>query len=377
MSCSSSLIDGLAAFINGERVSWAALRVTPAELLDECDKEGLTGLVHARLRAVAGCPGASWPEAVQADVASRARAAAAEEVLRRRATISALDALAAAGVRPILLKGTAVAYGVYAAPSFRPRADTDLLIPREQVAAARAVMTALGYEASPNSGGERLFAQFQFWMQDRHGVQHVFDFHWKISTQPTFAQVLTYDELAAEAVPIAALGGQARAAGRVHALLLACIHPAMHHRNAEHLIWMYDLYLLASKLSETDFDRFAEIASVKKVGAVCAHELTRARARFTFRLPPAVTAALSGRGDEPSAAYLRPGRRWVDEMIASMRGLPRWGDRVGLLREIVFPSPEYMRAVYGITARSFAAVLPVLYTHRILRGIQKIASGMK
>ena len=374
MPCSSSLNDGLAAFINGERVPWAALGVTPAELLDACDEEGLSGLLHARLRVGAGD---SWPEHVQAEVASRARSVAAEEMLRRRATISALDALAAAGVRPVLLKGTAVAYDVYPTPSFRPRVDTDFLIPKKQVAAAREVMTALGYEASPNSGGERLFAQFQFWMQDHHGVQHVFDFHWKISTQPTFAQVLTYDELAAEAVPVAALGGHARAAGRVHALLLACIHPAMHHRNAEHLIWMYDIYLLASTLSETDFERFVEIASAKKVGAVCAHELARARARFTFRLPPAVTAALSGQGDEPSAAYLRSDRRWLDEMIASMRGLPRWGDRVGLLREIVFPSPEYMRAMYGITARSFVAVLPVLYTHRILRGIQKIASGRK
>ena len=370
----TSLIDGLAAFINGECVSWTALRVTPAELLDACDTEGLTGLVHARLRAGAG---ESWPEDVQQELASRARVAAAEEVLRRRAATSALDALGAAGVRPVLLKGTAVAYGVYAAPSFRPRADTDLLIPRDQVAAAREVMTTLGYEASPNSGGERLFAQFQFWMHDRYGVQHVFDFHWKISTQPTFAQVLTYDELAAEAVPIAALGGQARAAGRVHALLLACIHPAMHHRNAEHLLWMYDIYLLASTLSDADFDRVIKIAAVKRVGAICAHELDRARARFTFRLPAAATAARAEWRDEPSAAYLRPHRRWVDDMIASMRGLPRWSDRVGFLREIVFPSPEYMQALYGIKARSSAAVLPVLYTHRILKGIEKIARGRK
>jgi hypothetical protein len=164
----------------------------------------------------------------------------------------------------------------------------------------------------------------------------------------------------------------------VHALLLACIHPAMHHRNAEHLIWMYDIYLLASRLSDADIDRLVEVAVAKEVGAVCAHELARARSRFAFRLPDKAMVALASREGEPSAAYLRPSRRWVDELISSMRGLPRWGDRVGLLREIAFPSRRYMLAAYGLAARpSRAAILPALYAHRILKGIQKIALGRK
>ena len=375
MHGSAALTGGLAAVINGSRVPWIALGVTAAELLETCNEDGLTGLVHQSLRAQAG---GDWPEGVQADVASRTCAAAAEETLRRRETISALDALASAGVTPILLKGTALAYTVYAVPSYRPRADTDLLIPREHVAAARHVMADLGFVESANSGGERLFAQFQFWKEDAYGVQHVFDFHWKISTQPTFADVLTFGELAAASVPVGALGEHARAAATVHALLLACIHPAMHHRNAEHLIWMYDIHLLASRLSATDFDRLVDIALAKKVGAVCAHELARARSRFDFPLPPRVIGTLGERSDEPSAAYLRSQRRWVDELISSMQGLPRWGDRLGLLREIVFPSARYMLAAYGMAARpSLAAMLPALYAHRILKGIQKVAAGRK
>jgi hypothetical protein len=369
------LTDGLAALISGMSVPWTALGVTPTELLDACDEWGLTGLVHQRLRERAAH---DWPKALVADIASQACAAAAEELLRRRETMSMLDALASAGITPILLKGTALAYSIYPVPSFRPRADTDLLVPREQVAKARQVMAGLGYVAPANSGGELLFAQFQFSKEDRHGVQHAFDFHWKISTQPTFAGVLTYDELNAEAVPVVNLGSHARAAGLVHALLLACIHPAMHHRNAEYLIWMYDIYLLASRLSDADIDRLVEVAVAKEVGAVCAHELARARSRFAFSLPDKALVALASREGEPSAAYLRPSRRWIDELISSLRGLPRWGDRIGLLREIAFPSPRYMLAAYGVSTRpSRAAILPALYAHRILRGIQKIALGRK
>jgi hypothetical protein len=375
MDPSQALTDCLAALINGTSVPWAALAATPTELLEACDERGVTGLVHQSLREGTGH---DWPKAVLSDIASQACADAAQELLRRRETISTLDALASVGITPILLKGTALAYSVYPVPSFRPRADTDLLIPHGQVARARELMAGLGYVASANSGGELLFGQFQFWKEDRHGVQHAFDFHWKISTQPTFAGVLTYDELIADAVPVVDLGRHARAAGMVHALLLACIHPAMHHRNAEHLIWMYDIFLLASRLSDADIDRVVDIAVAKGVGAVCACELARARSRFAFHLPDNALAALASREGEPSAAYLHPGRRWVDELMSSMRGLPRWGDRVGLLREIAFPSPRYMLAAYGVAARpSRAAILPALYVYRILKGIQKIALGRK
>ena len=149
----------------------------------------------------------------------------------------------------------------------------------------------------------------------------------------------------------------------------------MHHRNAEHLIWMYDIYLLASTLSDTDFDRFVEIASVKKVGAVCAHELARARAvrRSVFHLQCLAVLAERGGGPRP-AAYLRPSRRWVDELASSWCGLPRWGDRVGLLREIAFPSPcihvgGLRRALRDRSSRPDPAGAVLM--HRILKGIRR------
>ena len=44
-----------------------------------------------------------------------------------------------------------------------------------------------------------------------------------------------------------ALGEHARTAGaRCTPLLLACIHPVMHHRNAESLVWIYDLTIPCS-----------------------------------------------------------------------------------------------------------------------------------
>ena len=239
---------------------------------------------------------------------------------------------------------------------------------------------ARGYTNTPYCDGELLFCQFEMAKTDDLGVEHPFDIHWKISTQSTFADLLTYQELFDRVVPIPALGTHARGAGPVHALLLACIHPVMHHRNSARLIWIHDVHLLAARLSTADFEEFAELAIEKRVAAICAQQLRLAVAMFGggTRAAPTIDALAAPRSREPSAAYLSPGRRWHDELISNVRSLRRWRDRVQLLREVLFPNPRYMLAAYGVgdSARS-SALLPALYLHRAVRGAWKILVGRK
>ena len=261
----------LSALVSGDTVAWPTLGVTPAEFLEVCAREDLIGLVHQRLRASSDA--GNWPQTLCADLARQARAQTAVELVRHEELVSVLQALADAHVHPILLKGTPLAYEVYSAPASRPRLDTDLLTRREELGGVRSVMAGLGYTAPTQCDGELLFYQFALARNDRYGVEHVFDFHWKISTQSVFADLLTYDELAADAVAIPALGPHALGAGPVHALLLACLHPVMHHRNLERLIWVYDIHLLASRLSAAELGRFADLAIAKEVGTICATNL--------------------------------------------------------------------------------------------------------
>jgi hypothetical protein len=370
------LAGALAALLREEGVSWSSIGATPGEFVDACVKEDLSGVISQRLNRLDTAGG--WPEDLRRDLAQRAHAEAARELLRAREIVSALDALAADGIYPILLKGTSLAYSAYDMPSWRPRADTDLFIRREEIDAVRRVMATLGYSAPNQCDGEHLFCQFEMQKDDGFGVSHAFDFHWKISTQSVFADLLTFDELAAGAVRIPALGPCARGAGPEHALLLACIHPAMHHRNVERLIWLHDVHLLVSRLSDAELDGFASLAIRKRVAAVCAHQLALAHQRLGTAVPDAVTAKLAVRdAPEPSAIYLEPGRRWHDELVSSVRGLPRWKDRWHLLREVILPSPGFMLRSYGLGSGTAAVLLPVLYVHRGLRGAWKVIAGRK
>ena len=64
--------------------------------------------------------------------------------------------------------------------------------------------------------------------------------------------------------------------------------------------------------------------------------------------------------------------------IASLRGLPRWRDRLRLLREVAFPTTAYMRRAYGFEHLRFgAALLPALYLRRIVAGGWKVLTGVK
>ena len=311
------------------------------------------------------------------EIEAAAHTAIALELVRGREIASVLDALARAGIRPILLKGVPLAYTLYDAPSLRPYEDVDALVRRTEVDAIKRAMAPLGYVEARLSGGELLFCQFQMMKRDRFGIDHTFDFHWRISTQALFADVLGYDEVAAAAEPLPALGRAARRAGFSHALLLACIHPAMHHRNAIRTIWLNDIHLLASRLTHADLDRFASLAVERRVAAICASQIARAAARFGTAVPDRILAALqSQRSSEPSAAYLLPDRRWHHELLANVRGYSRTADRLRLLREVLLPSPRYILDSYALGPLGYV-ILPALYVHRLLHGGVRVLTGRK
>ena len=370
------ITDALSALLRGGPIGWDELGVSPGDFIAACAAEDLIGLVEERLRASFFTVG--WPRTLRDELAARARAGVARELWCQTELIKMLDALGEAHVRPVLFKGTALAYTVYGAPALRPRLDTDLLIRRQDVDAARRAMSRLGYTPLPHCDGEFLFCQFALAKADRWGVAHVLDVHWKVSTQSLFANLLTYDELDVQAVPVAALGTTARAAGPLHALVLACVHPVIHHRNLDRLIWMYDIHLLASSLAVPDLERFADLALAKGVGPICAHGLNLARSRFGTSIPDRITSRLASAGHDELTEYLRPGRGWRHDFLSNLRGLHCWGDRLRFAREVLFPSGDYMLASYRVRNHFVGiALLPALYLHRNVRGLWHVLAGRK
>jgi hypothetical protein len=302
---------------------------------------------------------------------TRARQIAAADLVREHELRRVIAAFDAAGVRPLLLKGAGLAYSHYPRPDLRPRLDSDLLIPASQRAAAIAALEGAGYAALPHVGGDLLMYQTSFVTPAAGVPVHVVDLHWRIANPQAFGRVLEYEELAAAAETLPVLGPQARGLGRVHALLLACVHRVAHHADAPLLIWLYDIHLVGATMTAEQWREFAALAGARGVGAVCRRSLELAVTNFGTPVPAAVMAstALGGADADrsPAAAYLnRP--RHVAGVWWDFKLLPSWRDRARLARQHVFPPVQYMRGVY---APASGAPLAVLYARRAWRGARK------
>jgi len=189
------------------------------QLLAAAERHGVAALLAARL---ADAP----PSPLLDRLRDSARGDAVWELGHRRALLDALSSLAAAGVEPVLFKGTALAYSLYPNPVLRTRGDTDLIVPQHERARVTAVLQGCGF--SPALAVPSYQTSFA-----RPGPDdsQVLDVHWQINNSEVLSRLFTYQELRAEAESLPALAPDALAVSPVHALLLACMHPGTHLHN--------------------------------------------------------------------------------------------------------------------------------------------------
>lgn len=365
------LLNGV---LRGEATPWPR---RPGEdyarrLLERAAYHGVEALLHQRLRTAAAAP--DWPATALEPLRQRAFAQAGVAALQQAELRRVLAHLHQRGLRPLLMKGAALAHSHYAYPHLRPRGDTDALVPRDSVAPLQAALEELGYKRNLSIAGELVMYQLCLERRDSDaGLTFVFDVHWRISNPQLFAAVMNYEELNTSAVALDPLGPQARALGPAHALTLACVHRVAHHANSDRLIWLYDIHLLAGSMDAVELETFAKFALERRVAAVCAAGLRHACDALHTALPAGfldkLDARRSGNGPEASASFLRPGRRRLHALAADLATLPSAGQRLKLLREHALPSADYMLARYRSRTR---VLLPWLYVRRLAGGLVKL-----
>jgi hypothetical protein len=349
---SDPAIAGLARALRGDaRLSADLARAAPGH--------GLAPLLHARSPSPA--------------LRSEAQAGAMWE-LRHRAVIAGLiGALAQAGLQVALMKGTALAYDLFAEPALRPRGDSDLLARAADVAGVRAVLRAQGFvpfyaqDSDPGAGR----TQEPWSLRAPDGTSHDLDLHWQVLNAATLEHVLPVDEVLAESLPLPRLAPAARGIARHHALILAALHRAQHVHSpyfvnnvavygGDRLIWLVDIDLLSRALTPADWDRVVTRSSARGVAPVVLGALQSAADLLSTPIPAPVQDRLSRAPGGAGTAYLlQHGRmgRVLSDLRA--RGPAR---ALGAARRRAFPPAEYMRMQFA----GSTAPLPLLYLRRLL-----------
>jgi hypothetical protein len=314
----------------------------------------------------------AWFGAAAGELRAEARAHAVTEAVRTCELRDVIEATASIdGAGPTLFKGAALAHSHYPEPWLRPRVDSDILVSPSRIDRVFATLRALGYQREIATSGTLVISQASFSRTDRFGLTHIVDLHWQIANVQVVARMLSHDDIARRAVPIPALGPHARAAAPADAFTIACLHRAAHHRDSEELLWLYDIHLLAVRLSECEWNAVVTTAEQGAARALCARGLTLAIDRFGTPVPTCVMKRL-GAGEtathrEPSAVFLSNDLRLVDGLLSDLRSLPVRA-RIRLLTQHLFPPAEYIRARYHVTSRLSVAFF---YARRIATGLPK------
>ncbi|HEY3159908.1 MAG TPA: nucleotidyltransferase family protein [Vicinamibacterales bacterium] len=357
------LLRLLAAVVKGDRVSPPA--VHEREIFLQFARDHRVERIAAWRIAGNGGDLEAWFGAEATRLREDERAAAVVDAVRNREIGTVLERIAAIdAARPLLLKGAALAHSHYPHSWLRPRLDTDILVSPERTASVFQALSTLGYQRTASTSGTLVVSQASFTRIDGFGIVHALDVHWKIANWQVIARVGSHGDLASRSVAVPALGAAARGLSDPDGLLLACLHRAAHHRDSEELLWLYDIHLLAERLTASDWTFLLEAAARGEVKTISRRGLALAMDYFASPVPSDVMAALGGARDEPSSIYVSRDLRLVDGLLSDLRALP-WRHRVRLVAEHLFPPPEYIRSKYGLTSRRS---LLLFYARRIVSG---------
>jgi hypothetical protein len=373
------LDDLICAALREENPKWPSTCRDDLEtiFMRRAQYQGVTTLLHERLRQLS-----TWPCSVRQAVRRHALAGAFWELRHQQILGDVLAALRTRDIEPVLFKGTALAYSLYENPVWRERSDTDMIVAQQDWRRASEALVSLDFRRNAGVSGEFVSYQDSYTKESEGGGEHTIDLHRRINNSELLSRLFSYEELRAEACQLPGLCKRAWAAGPVHALLLACLHPATHKHNpyivddvpyygGDRLIWHYDVHLLAQSFVPAQWQDFVALAGTKGLGATSLEALERAATCYKTRYPDVALRALAKKR-EPIAIYLKAGRlrqSWID--FVSISGL---ANRLQLAREITFPPTSYMRAKYAQLPNAW---LPLLYARRAVEGLIKYLRGVR
>jgi hypothetical protein len=355
------ILDILCGALRGDEIAWppASDKAFYTDLLGQAAHHGVDCLFwhviqerheHRQL-----------PDWVKDELAERTARAVAVEMVRANDVRSLQKQLTQAGITAILMKGGALAYTHYPAPHLRYRVDTDIFIAPGDIRKIREVLPIAGYRLE---GLPYKSHQFKV-LRDGFGGQTIkYDVHWRSSNHAQYARVLSHVAAVDHSVAIPELGG-IQALSAVHALLQACVHRAAGSYHPDRLIWLYDIHLLVSGMSESELGDFAHMAIRSGTRSICLEAVDKSCRCFVTEAAETLMQALSESASKEVARSRLAGSQ-LALIIDDLRELPDTRTRFDLMREYLFPPADYLLRRYG---KRGAYWVPVLYVRYLLTGM--------
>ena len=314
-----------------------------AAVVQSARAEGVLTLLADRLQA------RSASDPLRQAVTQAARGTTVIAMLREAECRRVLALLQSAQIPVLLLKGSALAWWLYPSPHLRECSDVDLLFAsREAVAQAAELLATNGYDRGYVQG-EQAYELVCRRMLSASFVLDV-DLHWALNNAPVFAHAFGFDTLFEASTALPALAPNARGLSPAHALAHACMHRAINLYTGvgDNLKWLFDLHLLAQRLTPAEWDALRVACEQTGLGSVCAAGLQAAADVFGDAAPAGMLATLRSAGDVDGRAV--DGSRvhdWRYMHRMNLRALPSLRARVHWLWRKLLPTLPHLREMHG------------------------------
>jgi hypothetical protein len=306
---------------------------------------------------------------------------ASVNIRRFRALTPVLEALKAAGVPTIVLKGAYLAEAVYGNIALRPMTDVDILVPKEDLGRADEVLSTAGFSARdfhlPPPKDENEFHYYN------PTSKVLIEVHWEM-TKPDYPFRLDVGLLRTAAVPARIAGVDVLALSPEDLLIHVGLHAAIH-RFAYGLRPLCDLAEVVSRLA-VNWDLFGQRARNAGLGRSVRLLLALAAELLGAEIPE---SGLRGIETSPIPAELWEKAKesvFKDESEQSAGATPhpnlvlfvgrkRWKDKITFAVRRIFPSRQSIAARYPVRANSPRVIL--YYPPAFLALIKSNAPGFR
>jgi hypothetical protein len=239
--------------------------------------------------------------------------------------LEVIEALRSRGIEALALRGPAFALGLHGDIGLREFTDLDLLVRRNQIAAAAEVLEARGYRP------RHRLSKSQAAMLLRHQCESAFDrddilapveLHWDVLTPP-FGTNFDLDRIFRRQTALAMDDAELPVPSSEDALLMACAHGAKHAWSR--LLWVADVAALMQK--GIDWDDVAEEAERARADRMLRLGLLLAQSLFAIDLPDSITEPI--RADRVSVELAQ---RYLARLGNPADAPDPYGERVFALR---------------------------------------------
>ncbi len=252
-------------------------------LVHAAARHGLAGFVQHAL----GRSGWTLEEAVRTNLRREALAQAARGMRVKALLLRSLDALAAEGVVPVLLKGYGLGMRFYPEPLQRATTDVDLLVADAQVAAASRVLEGLGLK--PLGAKEAAHAREHEHHLTFSGPAGLVELHFRALAG--YGQTLEAEALLARAEEATLEGRRVRYLRAEDELVYLAVHASNH--LLQRLAWLFDLKLLVLGRPGLDWGGVGEVARGTAFPHLAWYALEAARRLMGAPVPDEVLASLA------------------------------------------------------------------------------------